>query len=452
VTASESRELGKARRSEVPRSAHADWAPGPGRRDPVDVLTDQDATRLSWLVPVRHGRMLQSPFAFFRGAAAIMAADLSTTPSSGITVQLCGDAHVSNFGLYASPERRQVFDVNDFDETLPGPWEWDVKRLAASAVVAAREGDMKAADARAAADAAVGGYRDAMRRFSTLPILDVWYAQASVDALRSIASSKSARKALDAEARKARKRTSERALGRLTERVDGELQVRSDPPVLVPLRELAAHLDRDQVMATVREGFASYVDSLDVDRRHLLERFTVMDLALKVVGVGSVGTRCFLALLRGRAHHEPLILQVKEAGPSVLEGSLPRSRYVLHGKRVVVGQRLLQASTDIFLGWSKRADGRHFYWRQYHDMKGSVDVLDMGPGRLADYARVCGWALAHAHARTGDACEIAGYLGRGASFDDAVAEFAVAYADQNAADFEACAQAARDGRLAVEDD
>jgi uncharacterized protein (DUF2252 family) len=418
----------------------------------VDILTDQDATRLEWLVPVRHGRMLESPFAFFRGAAAVMAGDLATTASSGITVQLCGDAHLSNFGLYASPERRQVFDVNDFDETLPGPWEWDVKRLAASAVVAARESDMKGADARAAAQAAVSGYRDAMRRFSTLPILDVWYAQASVDALRSIASSKSARKALDADARKARRRTSERALGRLTERVDGTLQVRSDPPVLVPLRDLAGRLDRDQVMATVQDTFASYAESLDADRRRLLQRFTVMDLALKVVGVGSVGTRCFLALMRGRAHGEPLILQVKEAGPSVLEGHLPRSRFALHGKRVVVGQRLMQASTDVFLGWSKRADGHHFYWRQYHDMKGSADVLDMGPQRLADYARVCGWTLAHAHARVGDAAEIAGYLGRGSSFDDAVGDFAVAYADQNASDFEAFRQAAEDGRLPVEND
>ena len=452
MTATESRDQGKSLRDDVPRSAHAQWAPSPTRADPVEVLTAQDATRLPWLVPTRHGRMLESPFAFYRGAAAVMAADLAQTPSSGVTVQLCGDAHLSNFGLYASPERRQVFDVNDFDETLPGPWEWDVKRLAASVAVAAGQNDAKPADARSAAVAAVAGYRDAMRRFATLPILDVWYSQASVDALRSVAPSKASRKAIDTDARKARRRTSERALGRLTERVDGDLRVRSDPPVLMPLRDLTSHIDREEMLATARQSFAGYVDSVDIDRQHLLHRFEVVDLALKVVGVGSVGTRCFLALMRGRMHSEPLILQIKEAGPSVLEGHLPRSRYHLQGKRVVIGQRLMQTSTDIFLGWSKGEDGRHFYWRQYHDMKGSADVLDMGPQPLGNYARTCGWALAHAHARTGDAAKIAGYLGKGQSFDEAVGEFALTYAEQNEQDYAAFRQAAEEGRIAVERD
>ena len=445
--ATERAEQARAARKTVPRSAHAAWAASSDRVDPVGILTDQDASRLQWLVPVRHARMAESAFAFYRGGAAIMAADLARTPSMGVDVQLCGDAHLANFGSFASAERRQVFDVNDFDETLPGPWEWDVKRLAASMVVAARDNGFDGSAARDAARATMRAYQGAMGRFAKTPALQVWYAQLSLERLREGIPRKSDRKAFDKAAAKARGKNSQRALGKLTETVDGERRIRSQPPLLIPLRQLAEHVDRDKLRGAVQANFTDYVESLPMDRRHVLGRFSIVDLALKVVGVGSVGTRCWVVLLRGRDHGEPLFLQIKEASASVLEAHLPPSQFEHPGQRVVNGRRLMQASRDLCLGWSGTMDGSHFYWRQFHDMKGSADVAAMDADRLLHYGEVCGWTLAHAHARSGDALAIAAYLGSGNAFSRALTEFAVAYADQNQADYEAFKQAIADGRI-----
>jgi uncharacterized protein (DUF2252 family) len=447
--AKERSEAGKQKRKAVPRSAHAEWTSGPNRTDPVDLLTSQDEHRLPWLVPVRHARMAESAFAFYRGSAAIMAADLAKTPDIGVNAQLCGDAHLGNFGTFASAERRQVFDVNDFDETLPGPWEWDVKRLAASMVIAARDNEFPDDVGRSTAQQTVQAYRDAMAEFAARSVLDVWYAQVSLDQVRKGLPSKADRKDLDRGRAKARSRNSLKALEKLAETNDeGQLQIRSQPPLLVPLRELHAHIDPDERRARTTTYFDAYKETLARDRRHLLRRFSVTDVALKVVGVGSVGTRCWIVLLTGQDHGEPLFLQVKEAGASVLERYLPPSKYRNHGERVVEGRRLVQASSDIFLGWAPSPDaGRDYYWRQFHDMKGSADVAAMSPQRLGYYGQVCAVALAHAHARSGDAATIEGYLGGGRTFAKALAEFAVAYADQNDDDYAAFQQAIADGRI-----
>jgi uncharacterized protein (DUF2252 family) len=433
---------GKAARRAVPRISHAGWDPPANRPDPMSVISAQETGRLPWLLPVRHTRMAESPFAFYRGCAALMAADLSGTPSMGLPVQLCGDAHLANFGTFASPERRQVFDVNDFDETLPGPWEWDVKRLATSFVLAARDDGFDDTVGRATAVRSVSAYRRAMARFATTSVLDVWYAQVSLDLIRAALTGRD-RKQFDRGQRQARQRTSQQALAKLTEEVDGELRMRSDPPLLAPLRELAANVDGDKLRAEVWDSYNSYLSSLSRDRRHVLSRFEPVDAALKVVGVGSVGTRCFIALLRGLDRQEPLFLQVKEAGPSVLEAHLAPSGYEHRGQRVVEGQRLMQASGDIFLGWSKTSTGPHYYWRQFRDMKGSFDIAVMDPSQLSQYAEACGWTLAHCHARAGDAITIAGYLGSSSTFDEAVGDFAVAYADQTARDHSAFRSATR---------
>lgn len=442
-------EAGRALRETVRRSDHADWSPAPDRPDPVEVLSAQDATRLPWLVPVRHARMAESAFAFYRGSAAVMAADLAPTPTTGLTTQLCGDAHLANFGTYASPERRQVFDLNDFDETLPGPWEWDVKRLAASAVLAARDNGWDDDVARAAAVRSVAAYREAMNRYSAWPTMDVWYAQVALEDIQRALPSKADRERFERGAAKARRRTSQRALGRLTETVDGRLQIRSDPPLLEPLRDLVGQLRAPDVPAdleaAVRANLETYAASLPDDRRHLLERFRLVDLALKVVGVGSVGTRCLVGLFEGLDHGEPLVLQAKEATTSVLEAHLPPSRYPHPGQRVVEGQRLMQAASDIFLGWSEHRVT--YYWRQLHDMKGSADVAAMRPDQLSAYVALCGTTLAHAHARAGDAVAIGAYLGTKDSFDRAVGEFAMAYAAQTALDHAAFTAAIDDGRI-----
>jgi uncharacterized protein (DUF2252 family) len=445
--AAERAERGRTARKEVPRSAHAAWAPGSDRADPVQILTDQDAARLPWLVPVRHARMAESAFAFYRGGAAIMAADLAGSPTTGAVAQLCGDAHLANFGTFASAERRQVFDVNDFDETLPGPWEWDVKRLAASMVVAARDNGLGESAAREAAAGSVRAYQIAMARFAKMPALDVWFAQISLAHLRAAIPAKAERRAFDRTARKARSRNSQRALSKLTETVGGTLRIRSQPPLLVPVRELAEHYDGDQLRAGIEGNFVGYVQSLPSYRRQLLSRFTIVDMALKVVGVGSVGTRCWVVLLRGRDNGEPLFLQIKEASASVLEAHVPASEYAQPGERVVTGRRLVQASSDVFLGWSGTIDSHHYYWRTFHDMKGSANVAAMDRPRLVRYGGVCGWTLAHAHARSGDSVAIAGYLGSGTAFPRAVAEFAVAYADQNQVDYGAFRQAITDGLI-----
>ncbi len=448
-TVEERHERGRAAREQTPRSSHAEWAPAPDRPDPVDVLTAQDATRLQSLVPIRHGRMAVSPFTFYRGAAAIMAGDLASTPVSGLDAQLCGDAHLSNYGAFASAERNLVFDVNDFDETLPGPWEWDVKRLAASVALAGRSngfGHGKTSDAVAAS---VAGYRTAMAHFAEQATLDVWYAELSVDELEAALTKKSDRKRLSKSAAKARSKTSLKAMAKLTERVDGVLRIASAPPLIVPLRDLV-HEDGDELQRQVAHSWELYRDSIRDDRKALLERYHLVDIALKVVGVGSVGTRCMLALFVGRDDGDPLFLQVKEAEASVLEAHLAPSTYGSPGERVVQGQRLIQASGDIFLGWSSSDGGHHYYWRQFHDMKGSADVETMGPRRLRGYANICGWTLAHAHARSSDPIAIAGYLGKGSSFDRALTEFAFTYADQNDLDYGTMRAAIDDGRITAE--
>jgi uncharacterized protein (DUF2252 family) len=444
-------------------SRHGGWAPASDRPDPVGLLQAQDRTREPDLVPVRHGRMLVSPFTFYRGAARIMAADLAATPTAGLNVQLCGDAHLSNFGVFASPERRLLFDLNDFDETLPGPFEYDVKRLAASFTIAGRNNGFGKADTRAATLGSVAAYREAMAGFAQMGTMDIWYAHLAEDDLMqrlrdaaSAANKKAKKEAIKAEktlrkgAAKARTRDSLQALSKLGELVDGQYRIVSQPPIVVPARELEAAygLSREEIERAVHGQFRAYRASLRDDQRQLLERFELLDMARKVVGVGSVGTRAFIVLLQGRDQQDPLFLQVKEATRSVLEGPLPKSRYKQHGERVVSGQRMMQAASDIYLGWTKRAEvNRHFYWRQLRDMKGSAVVESMVPVALNFYAGVCGWTLARAHARSGDPIAIAAYLGKRDTFERSISDFAERYADQNEQDYQAFAKAIRSGRL-----
>jgi uncharacterized protein (DUF2252 family) len=455
--------LGKEARNRIPPSSHAGWVPVTDRPDPVALLEEQDATREPDLVPVRHGRMLVSPFTFYRGAAKIMAADLNGTPSAGLQVQLCGDAHLSNFGAFASPERRLLFDLNDFDETLPGPFEYDVKRMAASFTIAARNNGFTKADTKAATLASVAGYREAMAGFATMSTMEVWYAHLDEDELlKGIRAAAKARGKNQAKAGKRAEKVGERtlakahtrdslqALSKLGELVDGKYRIVSQPPIVVPARELEATygLSADEIERVIREQFRAYRATLRDDQRQLLERFQVVDVARKVVGVGSVGTRAFIVLLQGRDQDDPLFLQVKEATASVLEDRLPKSRYKQHGERVVQGQRMLQAASDIFLGWTKGMDvNRHYYWRQLRDMKGSAEVEAMVPVGLTFYAGICGWTLARAHARSGDPVAMAAYLGKRDRFDQAISDFAERYADQNEQDYQAFAKAAGSGRL-----
>jgi uncharacterized protein (DUF2252 family) len=442
-------ELGKAARKRVSRSSHADWAPAPDRPDPVELLAEQNADRIPFLVPVRHGRMMVSPFTFYRGAARVMAADLATTPDSGLRVQVCGDAHLANFGTYASPERQLVFDMNDFDETLPGPWEWDVKRLAASFTIAGRHRGLDDDRCSHLAEVAAGQYRQAMARFADMRTMDLWYDRLSGDDLRRLDSfsEKANRKALARFEAKARSKDSLQALRKLAVDVDGEYQIRNDPPVLLPLRTLGPDVLPPDVDQVVRDAFLSYKASLPDDRRRLLDHFRPVDVAMKVVGVGSVGTRCLILLLEGRDREDPLFLQIKEATPSVLEEHLPPSGYDNHGRRVVEGQRLMQAVSDICLGWTHGAGGRDYYVRQLRDWKGSVDLEGVAVDFFDHYARLCGWTLARAHARTGDAVAIASYLGTSSAFDKAIGVFSQAYAHQNEADHRAFVAAIDAGRL-----
>ncbi|MEU0412640.1 DUF2252 domain-containing protein [Streptomyces griseorubiginosus] len=417
---------GRAARKRVPRSAHATWLPSLDRQDPVAVLERQGRDRLPELLPIRYGRMSASPFAFLRGSAAVMAADLASQPHTGLMVQLCGDAHLLNFGLYASPERSLLFDLNDFDETFPGPFEWDVKRLAASVAVAARENGHSEDKAHRAARGAVTAYRTAMRRLARMGELEVWYESVDADRLLPLVRSARRRRRVESSLTRARRRTSLQALGKLTETVDGRRRIITDPPLLEP----AGAPD----MASLRKIFSDYRSTLPEERRLLLDRYRFVDAARKVVGVGSVGTRCFVVLLTGRDADDPLFLQIKEARPSVLEEHLPHGPYVHPGRRVVVGQRLLQAASDIFLGWMSGPQGRAFYWRQLRDMKGSADVVGMPPSDLTAYAVLCGTTLARAHARSGDRVAIAAYLGGADTFDHAVADFALTYATQTTKD------------------
>jgi uncharacterized protein (DUF2252 family) len=458
------RARGLEARDNAPLSGHAGWAPASDRPDPVALLEEQNATREPDLVPVRHGRMLVSPFTFYRGAAKIMAADLAATPTAGLHAQLCGDAHLSNFGAFASPERELLFGLNDFDETLPGPFEYDVKRMAASFTIAARNNGFAKADTQAATLEAARAYREAMAGFAAMGTMDIWYAHLDEDELlqgvRSAAKASKTKKGAKAAKRaekgaekavaKAHTRDSLQALSKLGEVVDGRYRIVSQPPIVVPARELAATygLSADEAERAIHAQFRAYRATLRNDQRQLLERFQLVDVARKVVGVGSVGTRAFIVLLQGRDQQDPLFLQVKEATRSVLEGPLGKSRYRQHGERVVDGQRMMQAASDIYLGWTKRAEvNRHFYWRQLRDMKGSAEVESMVPVALNFYAGICGWTLARAHARSGDPIAIAAYLGKRDTFERSISDFAERYADQNEQDYQAFAKAIRSGRL-----
>ncbi|MEA3510202.1 MAG: DUF2252 domain-containing protein [Actinomycetota bacterium] len=441
---------GKSLRESTPRSSHAEWSPSPDRPDPVDLIESQNDGRLQWLVPVRRGRMVENAFTFYRGAALIMASDLSTTPSTGLTTQICGDAHLSNFGAYGSAERELVFDVNDFDESLVGPWEWDLKRLATSFTIAGRHLGFDDSDIARITASSVEQYRTAMEQFSEGSILDTWYSHLSIDDVTSFyrdeGKKKKAKKAAHV-ARKARSKNSLQALSKLAERVDGTYRIKSDPPVLVPLRDATHDATPDELEETARRSFDRYRESLRPDRRILLDKFRPIDIALKVVGVGSVGTRCLIVLLEGRDEQDPLFLQIKEAGPSVLEGFLPADPHENHGERVVQGQRLMQASSDIFLGWSPSYHEHDYYWRQLRDWKGSFDVDDADERDLRRYAKLCGWTLARSHARSGDPAAIDGYLGSNDTFARAITEFAGLYADQNESDYRALADAIDRGDL-----
>ena len=449
---------GKAARSEVPRTSHAVFEPSPTRADPVELLERQAKSRVPELVPIRYGRMLVSPFTFYRGAAMIMAHDLAATPRSGLTVQCCGDAHLSNFGVFASPERRLVFDVNDFDETLPGPWEWDVKRLAVSMLIAARDNGFRAKEQDRIVLDTVGQYRTAMAEFAGMKNLDVWYSHLDIESvLQDYASQFKPKmvKRTEKNLAKARTKDSMTAFSKLTEVVDGKPRIVDQSPLIVPARALASGDEFERLFGTLQEVLRGYRETLEFDRRVLLEEFELTDLAHKVVGVGSVGTRAWIGLYLGRDGQDPLFLQVKEADASVLEEILGPSEFSNHGERVVVGQRLMQATSDIFLGWlhvDAGLDGkpRDFYGRQLKDWKGSAEIEQMVPKAMATYGKLCGWTLARAHARSGDRVAIAAYLGNGDSFDRAIVDFSKAYAYQNELDYQALSAAVKSGRITAQ--
>jgi uncharacterized protein (DUF2252 family) len=438
------RAWGRGLRRAVPRTSHADFVPSPGRPDPVALLESTNEGRVAELIPIRFGRMSSSPFSFFRGAAALMAHDLAGTPVSGIEVQLCGDAHLSNFGLYATQERRLVFGVNDFDETMRGPWEWDIKRLAASLVVAARGIGLARREGERAAIAAAGSYREHIGTYADMGLLELWYATVDVAAMLQL--QRAIRSRARRTAARAVQRDHLRAVDKLTEVVGDVRRIRHAPPLVLRVDE------QEEALAQLGSLIAQYRKTLPEERRLLFDRYRLTDVAMKVVGVGSVGTHCWIGLLHGGSHgpKDPLFLQVKEARPSVLEGPLGPSRYGNNGQRVVVGQRLMQAFPDVLLGWTSAPDsGRHYYVRQLQDMKGSFTVEGMKAGELASYGALCGWTLARSHARSGDAPAIAGYLGSSPRFDGAIGAFARSYADQNERDYDAFTRAVADGRLTV---
>jgi len=460
--------LGKEARARVPRSSQATFEASSSRPDPVSLLERQATTRVPELVPIRYGRMLVSPFTFFRGAALVMASDLATTPRSGLMTQVCGDAHLSNFGLFASPERAMMFDVNDFDETLPGPWEWDLKRLAASVVIAGRDQKFSKKECATAARKVGSTYREEMHHLAESSNLDVWYSRVDIDAVIAGLAARAARQASKDKAKrdeqmatkassivaKSRTKDSLQAQAKLTEVVDGRRRIVSSPPLIVPLAELEAEHEPDGLFESLHELVRSYRRTLQTDRRHLLEGYELVDVARKVVGVGSVGTRAWILLFEGRDSNDPLFLQAKEAEASVLEAFVGKSRYTNHGERVVAGQHLMQAASDIFLGW-QRVEGldgvnRDFYLLQLRDWKGSFEIEGALPAGLAVYSGVCAQALARAHARSGDRVAIATYLGNSSVFDDALVEFAEAYADQNERDYGQLQKAVAEGRIKAE--
>lgn len=420
-------------------------------RDAVALIGARDAGRLEWLVPIRYGRMLRSAFTFYRGSAALMAHDLAFAPASGLTVQLCGDAHLLNFGIFGSPERSLVFDLNDFDETLPGPFEWDVKRLVASVVVAARDRGFKPKRQREIAFATAERYRTAMREFADLTALETWHRQLEVDTALQTVDDEDWRAYASAVAERARGKNHLQAVARFTEVVDGERRIVTEPPLIVPLASVAGLLQEDPAEA-VRQAFTQYRESVRDDVQVLLDRYTYVDAAIKVVGVGSVGTRCVIVLMQGADENDLLFLQVKQASASVLEPYLAVSQYAHHGERVVAGQRLMQSASDAFLGWATGPLGNHYYWRQLRDWKGSADVEKMSERLLLRYGQVCAWTLAKAHARSGDAVAIAAYLGSSNRFEAAITSFGVSYADINEQDYLALQQAVVDGRVVAHDD
>ncbi|WP_329299634.1 DUF2252 domain-containing protein [Streptomyces sp. NBC_00659] len=450
--------LGKEARRRCPRSEHAVYRPGPKRPDPLAILEGQSAARVQELVPIRYSRMTESPFRFYRGAAAIMASDLAGSPVSGINAQLCGDAHLLNFRLLASPERKLMFDINDFDETLPGPWEWDVKRLSASFVIAGRANGFDDAERARIVSGTVRSYREAMIRFAGMSNLDVWYAKIDAERLKDLTTDqlrKSGQKKLDRALTKARSRDTVQVFDKLTRQVDGRPRIAPDPPLLVPIADLMPDAERAALERQFRGIIERYGTTLPSDRRFLLDDYQLADVARKVVGVGSVGTRCWIVLLLGRDGRDPLFLQAKEADTSVLADHVGASQYRNQGERVVAGQRLMQAASDIFLGW-ERVDGidgkrRDFYIRQLRDWKGIAMPETMSPLQLETFGGVCGLTLARAHARSGDRIAIASYLGKKDSFDRALVTFAEAYADQNERDHQALVDAVKAGRLPAED-
>jgi uncharacterized protein (DUF2252 family) len=440
LSRSELRERGRALRKEVPRSSHTGWIPPPNRRDPLEILAESNALRVPELVPVRHGRMLASAFNYFRGAPAVMAHDLSTTATTSIRPQICGDAHVANFGLFATPERRLIFDLNDFDETLPGPFEWDVKRLAASMVIAARTSGYRDDVTREVVAGAVRNYAGHCRALAELATIDIWYLHADIDELAAREANANVRKVVERAAGKARTRTSLQELGKLTTIIEGRRVIIDDPPLVM-------HLPFETEVDVLRQFFDEYAGTLRADRQHLLRQYRLVDVARKVVGVGSVGTRCYIVLGAGRADLDPLFLQIKEAQASVLAPFCGPSEYGNHGERVVVGQRLMQAASDTFLGWSRDREGAEFFVRQLRDMKGGFNIETLNPVLLRRYADGCVWALARAHARTLDPALVSGYLGSGATFAEAVTRFAVDYADQTERDHAQLVEAVKDGHI-----
>ena len=457
MTVEERAARGKALRAEVPRSSHGDWAPASKRPDPIELLQEQAESRVQELVPIRYGRMADSPFAFYRGAAYVMASDLAGSPRSGLRVQLCGDAHLSNFGGFASPDRQLVFDLNDFDETLPGPWEWDVKRLAASIEVAGRARNFDRKQRRRIVRRAVAEYREAMRRFAGMKAMDVWYARMDAGGLQAEFGSQLAPaqvKRFEKAVAKAKVKDSTRAFNKLAYSVNGGVGIVSDPPLITPVEELLPDAAAHDLEAQMRRLIKSYAQTLSGDRRRLLETFRYADAARKVVGVGSVGSRAWVLLMLGRDDSDPLFLQAKEAQRSVLAPFAGESKFKNQGQRVVEGQRLMQAASDVLLGWVHVTgiDGepRDFYVRQLWDWKSSADIDTMAPDMMAAYGRMCGWTLARAHARSGDSVAIGAYLGGGTSFDKAIARFADVYADQNERDHGALLDAIAGGRVAAE--
>lgn len=431
--------VGKSLRDKTPRTSHAAWLAPAKRRDPIDILEKSNQDRLPELVPIRYGRMLRSPFTFLRGSAALMAYDIATTPNTGLRVQACGDCHLLNFGLFATPERNLVFDINDFDETLPAPWEWDLKRLATSFVVAAHDQRYSDDEAQAVAVECVRAYREHLRDYSKMSPLEVWYDRLDAKTLIEMAPDEKLRKKREQIAEKARERVGDQLAPKIAATVAGRHRLIDQPPVLF-------HIQEKNVEQRMRDGFEVYKSSLSDERRVLLERYRLEDFAVKVVGIGSVGTRCMVGLFFSAENH-PLLLQIKEACPSVLEPYAGKSNYDNHAQRVVMGQRLMQSSSDIFLGWAKGTRGRDFFVRQLRDMKMSLPIEGATLQQFNIYAEVCGWTLARAHARSGDAATISGYLGKSDRFDQAIGEFAIAYADQNLRDYSALVDAVNSGRV-----